>query len=670
MINELAAQTFLYLTEAIVFGVLTFLLWMFYEGLGRQYVKCWTLSLGCICLNHIVMVFDVQTALVVPTSLSKILIEWVKQGTFYLFLLYFALGLYCAKKNKRISVKHVRYYSIGTFLLASTLTLTYATSTEHVFDRFFLRVSLQSFIYGTTSLALGMFLLWNKPHHFSSRIFTYICFIGGIKALIYSFASTLGLSEWWLPLLQLLSTYFNVGITAVFGFAMLIWMQGAERNAAVSAINQAQYLGKHDSLTGTLNRTQVLARLPALMNKTLANKGKLSVMLIDIKRFKFINDTHGLKVGDAILGEVAERLRTSVFIPLLVGRLSGDSFVIVIEYNDVNQIRHATNHIHELISRPFFYDDQDIIIQCRLGYCNFPQYAQTAEDLLQNANLALFHAETHNIETTKYDQDMQVQGRHLLAMEKAIKLGLQKSEFELYFQPQLNLFTNKLEGVEALVRWNHPKKGLLTPNHFLPDVDTLSLNSVFDTYILEKACQAHKRWVDNYRKRITIAVNVTAVEFQDPKLVSKIQKMLIDYEMSPKYLELEITENVVMTDLQSGMDTIVVLQNMGIKVSIDDFGTGYSSLAYLRELPIDKIKIDRSFISEMVSNDSDVTIVKSMIKLSHGLGKRVLAEGVETIEQLEMLRKLGCDAVQGYYISKPIPEASLVKYFSKNARVC
>lgn len=667
MIHDLAAQTFLYSTEAIVFGVLTFLLWMFYEGLGRQYVKFWTMSLGCVCLNHIIMVFDVQTALVAVTSPSKILIEWGKQTTFYLFLIYFALGMYCAKKSRRISAKNVRLYSAGVLILASFTTLTYATSTEHVFDRFFLRVSLQSFIYGATSLALGMFLLWNKPHHFSSRIFTYFCFVGGIKALLYSFASTLGLSEWWFASVQLFSIYFNVGMAAVLGFAMLIWMQGAERNAAISAINQAQYLGKHDSLTGTLNRTQVLAKLPALMKSTLGNNGKLCIMLIDIKRFKFINDTHGLKVGDAILGEVAERLRTSVFMPLLVGRLSGDSFVIVIDYNDEKQISHATKHIHELISRPFFFDDQDIVIQCSLGYCNFPQYAQTAEDLLQNANLALFHAESHNIETTKYDQNMQVQGRHLLAVEKEIKAGLKENQFELYFQPQLNLLTNKLEGVEALVRWNHPEQGLLTPNHFLSDVDTLGLNSIFDIYILEKACQAHKRWVDAYRKRITIAVNVTAVEFQDPKLVSKIQKMLIDHQMSPKYLELEITENVVMTDLQSGMDTIVVLQNMGIKVSIDDFGTGYSSLAYLRELPIDKIKIDRSFINEMASNDSDVTIVKSMVKLSHGLGKRVLAEGVETVEQLEMLRKLGCDAVQGYYISKPIPEASLVKYFSKNA---
>lgn len=217
----------------------------------------------------------------------------------------------------------------------------------------------------------------------------------------------------------------------------------------------------------------------------------------------------------------------------------------------------------------------------------------------------------------------------------------------------------------ALIRWNHPERGFLTPNHFLPDVETLGLNSEFDIYVLEKACQTHKRWSQQYKKRVAIAINITAVEFQDPKLISTIQQLLLKYEISPKYIELEITENVVMTDLRSAMDTIVILQNMGIKVSIDDFGTGYSSLAYLRQLPIDKIKIDRSFINEMASNDSDITIVNSMIKLSHGLGKRVLAEGVETQTQLDMLRKLGCDAVQGYFISKPISETDLAKYLTR-----
>lgn len=232
----------------------------------------------------------------------------------------------------------------------------------------------------------------------------------------------------------------------------------------------------------------------------------------------------------------------------------------------------------------------------------------------------------------------------------------------MYYQPQLNLLTNRLEGVEALVRWQHPEKGLLPPATFLGDVDALHMNSEFDYYILHKACCANARWYQKYKRRVAIAVNITAVEFQDPGLITKIQNLLLENNLPSKYLELEITENVVMTDIDKAMNTIITLQNMGVKVSIDDFGTGYSSLAYLRKLPIDKIKIDRSFITEVATNDSDMTIVKSMIKLSHGLGKRVLAEGVENKDQLNILRNLGCDAVQGFFIDKPLPEEKLVRY--------
>ncbi len=665
MIESITAKTFLFSTEAIVFSVLTFLLWMFYQGLGRQYVKFWMLSLASITVVLIVMAIDAYTSLIPETSPVKIFIAWLLQVSDYLFLAFFSLGVYAAKTSKQISANYIVYSLLLAVGIGTFATFLFATDPQHVFDRFFLRHSLRAFIFGCAFLAIASFLIWHKPHHFSSKIFTYLSLVIAVKMLLFSFSSTLALTEWWFQYVLVFSSYFDLAAVAVLGFVMLIWMQGAERNAAAIAMTKVQYLGQHDSLTGTMNRAQVLEKLPAIMDKVTQKQNRLCVALIDIKRFKFINDTYGLKAGDYILGEVANRLRESIFKPLIVGRTSGDSFVLVIEYSDERQVDHVCSHIHEIIARPFKFDKKEVIIQCSLGYCCFPEYADTAENLLQNANLALFHGESQNIASTKFSDEMQVQGRHLLIMEKAIKEGLNNSEFELYYQPQLNLLTNKLEGVEALVRWNHPEQGLLSPDKFLSDVEALGLNSRFDVYILEKACQAHRRWVDNYNKRVAIAVNMTAVEFQDPRLISTIQALLLKYQMSPTYLELEITENVVMTDVRSAMDTIVILQNMGIKVSIDDFGTGYSSLAYLRALPIDKIKIDRSFIKEMASNDSDVTIVKSMIKLSHALGKRVLAEGVETASQLDMLRKLGCDAVQGYYISKPVSETILVNHLTK-----
>jgi len=342
--------------------------------------------------------------------------------------------------------------------------------------------------------------------------------------------------------------------------------------------------------------------------------------------------------------------------------------MFVIEYQNTSSISKIPDHLHQIINRPYLCNDQEVHIQASIGFCTFPNDGKSAEVLLQKANLALHHAETTNVLTIAFESGMQAEGRRLLLKEEELKRAISNDEFILYYQPQLNLLTNQLEGVEALARWQHPENGLLSPARFLDDIDALNMNSEFDSYILSKACSANARWYEQFKRRVAIAVNITAVEFQDSQLVSKIQNLLLVNNLPSKYLELEITENVVMTDIDTAMDTIITLQNMGIKVSIDDFGTGYSSLAYLRKLPIDKIKIDRSFITEVATNDSDLTIVKSMIKLSHGLGKRVLAEGVENKDQLNVLRNLGCDAVQGYFIDKPLPEEKLVTYLSRKRR--
>ncbi|REL34066.1 putative bifunctional diguanylate cyclase/phosphodiesterase [Thalassotalea euphylliae] len=665
MNEQLVANTFLYLTNAIVFGVLSFLLWQFYRGFGSKHVRLWQFSLQALTTSQLAMCVKAYTVLSSPTSLSQVLLEGIYQSSYFVFVCLFLIGLYIAQTQKSLARKHIVVITGASFLFAWLITLIYAFADGHVYDRFFMRETVPQFLFGIAYIGMAFFSYRTPPAHVSSRIMQISFVIYGLRYFVFSMLSTVMIAEVWFSHVIRFFNFFDIGSHAVIGFSMLIWMQGAERATAKSATNKAQYLGRHDSLTGSLNREQVMEKMPELMRTAGLNGKKLSIFLLDIKRFKFVNDTYGLKTGDFILGEIARRLRDSLFQPQIVGRLSGDSFVYVFEFEQRQQIPRALSHLHELIARPYQYDGQDIMLQCSIGYSFYPEHAEKAETLLQLSNLALFHAESRNEASKQYSDDMQVQGRHLLAMEKAIKLAMERDEFELYFQPQLNLLTNKLEGVEALIRWNHPTDGLLSPDRFLPDIDALALNSVFDNYVLDKACRAIARWHQAYHRWITVAVNITAVEFQDPKFVSKIQTLLLRYDLPPNYLELEITENVVMTDLQSAMDTIVELQTMGIKVSIDDFGTGYSSLAYLRNLPIDKIKIDRSFVNEMAENDSDLTIVKSMVRLSHGLGKRVLAEGVETQTQLDILRTLNCDAVQGYFISKPICEADLVKYFKR-----
>jgi diguanylate cyclase len=656
-------HSLLFSVEAIVFGLLTALLYMYYRGLGRQYVKYWMLSLLSLSAHQVFLAIETQL-----TNLSVIAIEKVILTCFIQFSLYFhlcalLLGIYSAASNKKI-YKSLTYSAlIFSAVLALTSTLLYGFEANEVYNRFYLRESLSAFVMGCGLLLTAFYLFNSSKKYFSTRVFIFYCVVMGLRYIFFSFLSIVLINEYWFRELTEVLIYFDMGAFTILAFSMLIWMQGAERNIAISAMNKAQYLGKHDSLTGALNRQQVMEKLPLIIQKAETSQRNLAVFLLDIKRFKFVNDTYGLKVGDAILGEIASRLDGSIFLPQVIGRLSGDSFVFVIDGVDEKQQVAAIDHLHGLINRAYYIKQHKVLLQCSIGYCLYPQDGMLAEDLLQKANLALAQAESQNIATVKYKEGMQSHGRRLLAMEKEIRHGFEKNEFVLYYQPQLNLLNNRIEGFEALVRWQHPNRGLLQPADFLPDIESLNLFSDLDSYVLEEACQGIARWYKVYNRRVTVAVNITAVEFQDPKLIENIQALLFKYQIPPRCLDLEITENVVITEMKTAMNTIVTLQNMGIKVSIDDFGTGYSSLAYLRKLPIDKIKIDKSFIEEVESNDSDFTIVKSMVELSHGLGKRVLAEGVETEEQLRLLRNIGCDAVQGYYVSKPVPENDLKKYF-------
>ena len=668
MFENIDSLAFLFTTHAIVFAILAFVFFMYFRAFNREYVKYWLFCLLSLSSFYVGSSLLDNSGTYQASSYLQLFYGQVQQVGLYLFLTFLLLGLYNAKLSLQPSKRIIVSVVCLAILIGISTSTIYAFDESNVFNRFYMRVSLQNFIFACCFLCASFYLFVDKVPHFSSKVLLGFFLVMGIRYLFFSFVSIIALTEPWFNQFTLYLLFFDVGAHSVLGFILLIWMQGAERNMAVHAISRAQYLGKHDSLTGALNRTQVMAKLSETIVVADDQSYQLAIFLIDIKQFKFINDSYGLKTGDFILGEVAKRLNNSILLPKAVGRLSGDSFMFVIEYHNSSSLNRVPVHLHQIINRPYKFNNQEVSIQASIGFCTFPENGKSAEELLQKANLALHHAETNNVPTIAFEPGMQAEGRRLLLKEKELKSAINNDEFVLFYQPQLNLLTNRLEGVEALVRWEHPEKGLLPPSYFLNDIDALYMNSEFDNYILNKACAANARWYQKYKRRVAIAVNITAVEFQDPQLVSKIQDLLLVNNLPPKYLELEITENVVMTDIDTAMNTIITLQNMGIKVSIDDFGTGYSSLAYLRKLPIDKIKIDRSFITEVATNDSDLTIVKSMIKLSHGLGKRVLAEGVENKDQLNLLRNLGCDAVQGFFIEKPLPEDKLVIYLTKKTK--
>lgn len=665
MAATLLGLSTLYSVEALVMLVLSFLVLLFYRDSGVTFIKLLTISLFFLATSLVGLAIQSWLGIVSLASSQYLLVSFLIVASKYLHLLFLLFAIYIARSRNRVGFKWLVLSSAFIVLLSAFSVIAYATDSTALYSRFYLRESLVSLIYGCSFLFVGISLWMIRTAFFTRRVMITLAAWFTLRYLLFAFGSVIVLATDWFRSILLVLPYLDAGGHMVLGFIVLIWLQEAERYQTDHVKNKAKYLDKHDSLTGALNREQVMEKLPLAMEQARDNGSELALFLIDIKHFKFLNNTYGLKAGDQVLGEVATRLRQSILMPNIVGRLSGDSFIYAVEVYQQEQLKVVETHLHEVISRAYQIGQESILIQATTGYATFPTHGDVAEDLLQKANIALHQAEVTNISGLAYQPGMEAQSQELLAREKELKQAMQNHQLVLHFQPQLNLYTNRLEGVEALVRWQHPENGLLFPGDFLDDIEKLGLSSELDNYVLDMACQQIAAWYQEYQRRVTVAVNLTAVEFQDPKLIATIQSLLFKYEIPPKCLELEITENVVITDIATVMDTIVVLQNMGISVSIDDFGTGYSSLAYLRELPIDKIKIDRSFIKDVANNDSDITIVKSMIKLSHGLGKRVLAEGVEDESQLSILKSLGCDAVQGYFIAKPMPTEALAKYLER-----
>lgn len=528
MFVKLDSLAFLFATQAIVFALLSFIFFMYFRSFHRKYMKFWLYSLVSLSCYYASSAMVGNSEINKTSTYLQLVVEQIQQVGLYLFLTFLLLGLYSAKRREQ-PTKRLVFTAVSLAVLIGLCTASfYYFDANKLFNHFYLKVSLQNFIFASCLLMASFYLFIDKVAHFSSNILFGFFLVLGVRHLFYLLISIIGLTESWFNQFGLFLLYFDVGAHSVLGFILLLWMQGTERNMAVNAISRAQYLGMHDSLTGALNRGQVMEKLSEAIISASEQSYQLAIFLIDIKQFKFINDTYGLKTGDFILGEIAKRLNNSMLLPKAVGRLSGDSFMFVIEYNDVALLKKIPEHLHQLINHPYTDNNQEVSLQASIGFCTYPENGEKAEDLLQNANLALHHAETNNLPTIAFELGMQAEGRRLVLKEKELKAAILNDEFVLYYQPQLNLISNRLEGVEALVRWQHPEKGLLQPASFLNDIEALYMNSEFDNYILNKACSANARWYQKYKRRIAIAVNITAGEFQDPHLVSNIQTLLLE----------------------------------------------------------------------------------------------------------------------------------------------
>ena len=424
-----------------------------------------------------------------------------------------------------------------------------------------------------------------------------------------------------------------------------------------TANKQLRHLATHDALTGLPNRVLLEDRLSHAIAIGERAGGIFGLVIVDLDRFKVINDSLGHKAGDDLLKEVARRLNASVRQVDTVARFGGDEFVLIVSPitgpEDVNRV---ARRILEDLQRPVSIAGVDIRVTPSIGIAFSPADGTSPETLLARADAAMYFAKQrgrNNIQC--YAPGMNTETREKVRLESDLHEALALNQFELHYQPKVDTATGMVRSAEALIRWQHPSRGLIAASEFIPIAEECGLIGAIGQWVVQTACRQAKEWQKAGLASVRVAVNLSATQFRGGNLVAVIRGALDEAQLHPQFLEVELTESAVMTDPEESILILDELSRMGVLVSVDDFGTGYSSMSYLRRFPIDKLKIDRSFVAEMASSPDNLAIVRAIVSLAHSLRLKVIAEGVETREQLEVLAGLGCDQYQGYQFSAPLP---------------
>jgi diguanylate cyclase (GGDEF)-like protein/PAS domain S-box-containing protein len=422
-------------------------------------------------------------------------------------------------------------------------------------------------------------------------------------------------------------------------------------------------LAHFDQLTGLPNRVMLNDRVTYLLGMAQRTHEPLAVMFLDLDHFKNINDTLGHTIGDQVLIEIANRIKGTVRDEDTVSRLGGDEFIMLFPNTDSNAaMRIATKLITE-ISRVSIVEHNELTITPSIGIAIYPDDGEDFETLLKNADTAMYKVKSDSRNNFHFfTQEMQLNLARNLRLENALRHALERNELEVYYQPQVAIEDGSIIGAEALLRWHHPELGMISPAEFIPIAESSGQIIEIGEWVLRTAIEQMKRWMDGGFSPMIIAVNLSAVQFRQKNLLAFVTEILEEVQLSPKYLELELTEAVTMDDPKSVIEVMNTLHEQGIRMSIDDFGTGYSSLSYLKQFKVYKLKIDQSFIRDISSDPDDRAIVSAIIDMAHSLGLKTIAEGVETAEQLAYLRLHGCNEVQGYYFSKPLPSAEFEQF--------
>ena len=442
----------------------------------------------------------------------------------------------------------------------------------------------------------------------------------------------------------------HAGQPAVIG----VLLDVTEHRQAEVQLNQLAF---YDALTGLPNRTLFMDHLKLAMAGAKLRNTLMALLILDLDHFKEINDTLGHHIGDQLLQGVAARIAVCVRDTDTVARFGGDEFAIIqTDVAGIESVETLAQTIIDAVASPFLLNGAEIYTGVSIGVTVYPLEDVSAEQLLQNADMAMYAAKNQGRNNFQFfSVAMNVEAHSHMALQNGLRLALEHDELMLFYQPKINLTSGRIVGAEALLRWRHPERGYIPPVEFIPVAEDSGLIVPIGEQALQRACRQNKAWQAAGLPPICVSVNLSPVQFKRQNLTETVTRALREADLAPHYLELEITESLLMENRQGMLETLEWCRQLGVHVSIDDFGTGYSSLSDLKRLPVDILKIDRSFISDIPGDSDDVAIARAIIGLSHHLNLKVIAEGVETLDQASFLSDNGCDEVQGYYFSKPLP---------------
>jgi diguanylate cyclase (GGDEF)-like protein/PAS domain S-box-containing protein len=427
-----------------------------------------------------------------------------------------------------------------------------------------------------------------------------------------------------------------------------------------------QFLAHHDPLTRLPNRITLIDRLQFVLNTARRQDKLVGILFVDLDNFKTINDSLGHHAGDELLKRVAQRLQATIRGNDLVGRLSGDEFVVVLtEIVTPEDVAPAAEKILSALGEPFSVEGQVFAISASIGISVYPRDGDAADRLIRNADVAMYLAKERGRNNFQYfTPSLNKSAHEALSLETGIRQAIRQLEFVLHYQPEVRAKTGAISSVEALIRWNHPELGLLGPDKFIPIAEHRGLIVPIGRWVLGEAMRQGRAWLEE-GMRVPVAVNISAVQFKQKDLVDTIAAQLREHGFPGELLELELTESLFLEDVSAMTKTLTQLKDLGVTLAVDDFGTGYSSLSYLKRYPIDKVKIDRSFIRDIPSDQDDMAITNAIINLAESLNLRVVAEGVETTEQVEFLEHHHCDFIQGYLVSRPLAAADITTWLKR-----